>query len=85
MKLLVTYRELHEIGIRYSRAHINRLVAKDAFPKPIRLGPADNLGKAYWRLADVKRFIEERAVASGYAPTSETTEAPPAEALLPAR
>jgi predicted DNA-binding transcriptional regulator AlpA len=68
-KVLVTYPELRAIGIRFSRAHLNRLVNKGAFPKPIRLGPADNLGKAYWRVSDLLTFIEERAVASGHAPS----------------
>jgi len=79
MKLLLSYRDLRAIGIQYSRCHINRLVDKGVFPKPIRLGGGENTGKAYWRLADVKRFIEERAVASGHAPAAEITEAPPAE------
>jgi predicted DNA-binding transcriptional regulator AlpA len=69
-KILLTYPELRLIGIRFSRAHVNRLIANGVFPKPIRLGGPDNAGKAYWRLVDIMSFIEQRAIASGLPPSS---------------
>ena len=64
-KLLVTFPELREIGIRYSRGHLNRLIGTGDFPKPLRLGSGEQSAKAYWRLADITGWINKRAVAAG--------------------
>jgi predicted DNA-binding transcriptional regulator AlpA len=67
-RILVTWPELRELGIRFSRQHTTRLVSKGLFPKPVRLGGADMSTKAHWRLADILDWIEERARASGLPP-----------------
>ena len=67
-KILVTYPDFREIGIRFSRRHINWLMQHKRFPKPIRLGGDDMSTKAHWRLADILAWIEERAAASGLPP-----------------
>jgi predicted DNA-binding transcriptional regulator AlpA len=64
-KILVTFPELKELGIRYSRQHISRLMAEGKFPKPIRLGSNDMSTRSHWRLVDILKWIEERATASG--------------------
>jgi hypothetical protein len=74
-KVLITYPEFRQIGIRYSRRHINWLMKHHRFPAVIRLGGPDMSTKAYWRLADIYRWIEERAAASGL-PPSEPAGAP---------
>jgi predicted DNA-binding transcriptional regulator AlpA len=67
-KVLITYAEFPQIGIQFSRKHINWLMARGRFPKPIRLGGNDMSTKAYWRVADIYAWIEERATASGLPP-----------------
>jgi predicted DNA-binding transcriptional regulator AlpA len=68
-KLLVSYRELRELGITLSREHITRLVRQAKFPRPIRLGSDDQSAKAYWRYADILAWIDERAAVSDTLPT----------------
>jgi predicted DNA-binding transcriptional regulator AlpA len=68
-KLLVSYRELRELGITLSREHITRLVRQAKFPRPIRLGSDDQSAKSYWRYADILAWIDERAAVSDTLPT----------------
>jgi predicted DNA-binding transcriptional regulator AlpA len=72
-KLLLTYPDLKQIGICFSRKHINWLMARGRFPKPIRLGGSDMSTKAHWRYADILAWIEERAVASGLQPLANAS------------
>ena len=37
MKCLAIH-QLRDLGILYSRAHLYRLIRKNAFPKPVRIG-----------------------------------------------
>jgi predicted DNA-binding transcriptional regulator AlpA len=55
-KLLVTYKELRELGIPYSRTHLARLIAVGEFPRPIKLGTS----RVAFKLAEILEWIESR-------------------------
>jgi prophage regulatory protein len=48
-----------EKGIRFSRAHIWRLVRASQFPEPIKLGVQTNA----WNEAEIDAWLEARAAA----------------------
>ncbi len=58
----VLFPELRDLGITYSRTHINRLIAAGVFPAPKQLNPL--VGKhgstKAWRLADIKAWLRAR-------------------------
>jgi predicted DNA-binding transcriptional regulator AlpA len=68
-KLLVTYRDLRELGITLSREHIGRLCRQGRFPRPIRLGSDDQSTRSYWRYQDILTWVDERAEVSSALPT----------------
>jgi prophage regulatory protein len=57
-RLLVTYRELRELGVPYTRQHLSRLERQDppAFPKRVRLGP----GRVAWLFCEILAWLETR-------------------------
>jgi len=61
--LLVSYRQLHELGITFKRAWLARLEARGEFPRRIRIG-AGPRGRIAWRLDDILAWIEARADAA---------------------
>jgi prophage regulatory protein len=55
-KRLVTFKELRDYGIPFSRAHVDRLEAAGAFPERIPIG----VSRVVWELAEIEEFIAER-------------------------
>jgi len=53
---LVTYKELREVGIPWSRAHLQRLEDAGRFPLRIPLGDC----RVVWDLQEVDEYIESR-------------------------
>jgi prophage regulatory protein len=37
---LLTYKNLEQKGVAYTRRHIERMIGEGRFPAPVRLGPA---------------------------------------------
>jgi prophage regulatory protein len=55
--LLLSYEDLRDLGIRYSKAHLWRLWAADKFPKPIKLTPTS---RNVWSADEVDTWIKQR-------------------------
>jgi prophage regulatory protein len=53
---LLSYKQLQESGIRFSREHLRRLEAADKFPKRIRLSPQ----KIAWFEDEIIAWLAER-------------------------
>ena len=53
---LLTYKDLHEVGVSFSRNYFRKLINDDKFPQPIRVGPC----KLVWDEAAIRTWIEER-------------------------
>lgn len=53
---LLSRDDLAQLGIRYSRIHLHRLVLAGKFPKPVKLGA----GRNAWVEAEVLGWIEAR-------------------------
>jgi prophage regulatory protein len=60
MTKLLTYDDLREIGLPYSRCHLWRLYKSDKFPRPIKLSASRNA----WRAEEIEAWIAERAAAA---------------------
>ena len=54
---LLTFHQLKELGVFYSREHIRRLVKIGAFPQPLQLSES----RIAWLEDDVIGWIESRA------------------------
>lgn len=55
---LLSFEQLGDIGIDYSREHLRRMERAEQFPKRVRLSP----GRVAWRLSDIESWIESRPV-----------------------
>ena len=56
-KLLVTFKQLRdEMGIPWSRAHLQRLEDQGAFPKRIPFGKS----RVVWSVPEIEKHIAER-------------------------
>jgi prophage regulatory protein len=53
---LVTYKELREFGIPWSRAHLQRLEDAGEFPQRIPLGR----NRVVWEVVAIEEYIETR-------------------------
>jgi prophage regulatory protein len=56
---LVTFADLKERGVPYSRDHLRRMTVAGTFPKPIQLGP----GRVAWIEGEIADWIEARMAA----------------------
>jgi predicted DNA-binding transcriptional regulator AlpA len=59
-RLLVNRKQLRDLGVCISPAHIDRLERRGKFPKRIKLG-AYRESRVVWRYQDVLAWIEVRA------------------------
>ena len=59
-RLLVSRKQLREIGVCLSFAHIDRLEKRGKFPRRIKLG-THRESRVVWRYPEVLGWIEERA------------------------
>jgi prophage regulatory protein len=55
-RLLVSKKELRELGIPYSFAHIARLEAAGLFPKRVKLGAC----RVAWRYEKIVGWVQDR-------------------------
>jgi prophage regulatory protein len=53
---MLSYDDLRERGIPYSKSHIDLLVERDQFPKPVRLGKR----RVGWTEEEVERWFQDR-------------------------
>jgi prophage regulatory protein len=53
----VSFRELEQLGVPYTRMHINRLIARGVFPQAYWLGA----NKKAWRLRDIEGWLASRS------------------------
>jgi predicted DNA-binding transcriptional regulator AlpA len=63
-RLLVSYADLAELGIPFTREYIRRLIIKGKFPRSIRLGTDGQNGHVFWRYSDIKAWSDARFAAS---------------------
>lgn len=59
-RLLVNRKQLRELGVCLSFAHIDRLEKRGRFPRRIKLGN-HRYSRVVWRYDDILAWIEERA------------------------
>jgi predicted DNA-binding transcriptional regulator AlpA len=59
-RLLVSRKQLRELGVCLSFAHIDRLEKRGRFPRRIKLG-SHRESRVVWRYKEVLDWIEERA------------------------
>lgn len=59
-RLLVNRKQLQDLGVCLSYAHIDRLEKRGLFPRRIKLG-THRESRVVWRYEDVLTWIEERA------------------------
>ena len=59
-RLLVNRKQLRDLGVCISPAHIDRLEKRGKFPKRIKLGGYRE-SRVVWRYNEVLAWIEERA------------------------
>ena len=53
---LLDLSDLREMGIKYSRQHLHRLVKANKFPAPVKLGENRNA----WIEAEINAYLEAR-------------------------
>jgi predicted DNA-binding transcriptional regulator AlpA len=64
-KVFLTFADLKELGIAYSRSHIKRLIEAGQFPNFVRLGSGSKTARMAWAQSDVYQWMEERMNAAG--------------------
>jgi prophage regulatory protein len=55
----ITFDNLHERGIRFSRQHLHRLIRQGKFPRPVKLSGSPN-GRNAWDEETIDRWCEDR-------------------------
>ena len=53
---LVAFANLPHYGIRYTRVHLRRLIARKLFPPPLQISP----NRVAWRESDLNAWIASR-------------------------
>ena len=53
---LLSYKDLHEVGVSFSRNYLRKLINDGKFPQPIRVGPCT----LAWDKAVIRAWVEER-------------------------
>ena len=56
---LLDRKDLRDLGIKYSRVHLDRLVKAAEFPQPIRVGP----NRLAWIESEISDWIKGRIAA----------------------
>lgn len=58
MNRLLSFKELKEFGIPYSKSHLYFLMNKDQFPKPLKL----STNTVAWIKEDIQNWIENKII-----------------------
>jgi hypothetical protein len=58
-EVFIPYDRLADHGIRYTRVHLRRLIARGLFPAPVMLSP----NRLAWRLSDLEEWKGSRPAA----------------------
>lgn len=58
--MLISYRELKEMGIVYGPKYIRLKINRGQFPKPVKGGRSRKEGPFHWRYSDVRKWIESK-------------------------
>lgn len=69
---IVTFQELRQYDVPYTRAHLIRLVRSGQFPCPIKLGP----GRIGWLRSDIETYLRTAPVPSYAPPVDQRWRAP---------
>jgi predicted DNA-binding transcriptional regulator AlpA len=56
---LLSWDDLHALGIRYHRNHLHKLIAAGRFPAPVKLGEG-RTGSVAFVADEVQQWIEDR-------------------------
>jgi predicted DNA-binding transcriptional regulator AlpA len=56
-------KDLAELGIRFHRDHLRRLIKQGRFPRPFKVSPGES-GKDFWTLEQIETFLAERQAAA---------------------
>ncbi len=72
MARLLSYADLRDRGIKYSKQHLNRLMKRGLFPRPVKLGAG---GINTWLEHEIDRHLEDR-IAARDAPKRHPVNAP---------
>jgi hypothetical protein len=70
-EVIITYNDLPAFGIRFTRVHINRLIAKGEFPAAIRLS-TNRIG---WSRRSIRDFVRGRSTVTSNQSKGHTPEA----------
>jgi hypothetical protein len=55
--------DLVELGIRFHRDHLRRLIKQGRFPRPFKMSFGDS-GKDFWTLEQIESFLAARQAAA---------------------
>ena len=55
-KMLLSADDLRELGIRYSRAQLHKMVARGGFPRPIKI----STHRSAWVASEIDAWLEAR-------------------------
>jgi predicted DNA-binding transcriptional regulator AlpA len=55
-QLLCSYADLPKLGVSFHRKHLERLIKKGKFPKPVKIGYGAN-GRVAFRVRDIMEWI----------------------------
>ena len=56
LMVVLSFPELKNLGVRFSRQHIRRLVKAGKFPAPIKIGENTNA----WLESEIDRYLKDR-------------------------
>jgi prophage regulatory protein len=59
--VLLSFADLRDRGIKFTRQHIHRLIRKRQFPAPVKLGVGE--GSNAWVESEIDEFIKARIAA----------------------
>jgi prophage regulatory protein len=57
MARVLSHADLRDRGIKYSKQHLNRLMKRGLFPRPVKLGSG---GINTWLEYEIDRYLEDR-------------------------
>jgi len=55
MTVLISFKDLRDRGIHFSKMHINRLVKENKFPAPVKIGKGTNA----WLESEIEQYLAD--------------------------